>query len=259
MTCGGVKRAKATVILFPVIHSASMMKRVRRAEILDEDGGSREEIASSLRTLRVINRLFGGNRMHARLLRRAAAHIDERRCLHVLEVAAGHADVLQAAVRQLAWQRRCKITLLDRSPLHLPSPAHWPPDLPAAARITGDALAIPLPDHSVDIVACCLFLHHLDEEQTGRFLEEALRVARIAVIVNDLERSRLHYLLARLMSLVDPSRISRHDGPASVGQAYTADELRRFLRQTRHPFELPRGFLFRLGAIVWKDPLPHAG
>jgi hypothetical protein len=79
-----------------------------------------------------------------------------------------------------------------------------------------------------------------------------LRVARIAVVVNDLERGRLHYLLARLASLVDPSRISRHDGPASVRQAYTADELRGLLRHTGCRFELPRGFLFRIGAVVWK-------
>jgi ubiquinone/menaquinone biosynthesis C-methylase UbiE len=229
-----------------------MVKRVREAEILDEDGGSPSEIACSLRSLRIINLLFGGNRMHARLLRRAAAHVDPQRQLHLLEVASGRADVLQAAVRELAWQHRCRITLLDRSVQHLPSSADWSPELPAAERITGDALAIPLPDHSVDIVACCLFLHHLDEEQTRVFLMEALRVARIAVVVNDLERSRLHYLLARLASLVDPSRISRHDGPVSVRQAYTADELRRLLRHTGCKFELPRGFLFRIGAVVWK-------
>ncbi|MGI8770908.1 MAG: methyltransferase domain-containing protein [Acidobacteriaceae bacterium] len=234
------------------------MKRVCEAEILDQDGGSPSEIASALESIRRINLRFGGNRMHTRLLRRAAAHIETQRKLHLLEVASGQADVLQAAVRQLNWQHRCSITLLDRSAQHLPSAASWPPDLPAPERITGDALAIPLADQSVDIVACCLFLHHLDEQQARVFLKEALRVARVAVIVNDLERNRLHYLLARLAALMDPSRISRHDGPVSVRQAYTAGELRSLLRQTGQRFELPRGFLFRLGAVLWKDPAPHA-
>ncbi len=234
-----------------------MMKRVREAEILDHDGGPPDEIASSLRSLRVINRLFGGNRMHIRLLRRAAVEVNAHQRIHLLEVASGHADVLQAAVRQLAWQDRCSITLLDRSAQHLPSSVDWPPDLPAANCITGDALAIPLPDRSVDIVACCLFLHHLDEQQARIFLDEALRVARIAVVINDLERTRVHYLLARLAALVDPSRISRHDGPASVRQAYTAGELRALLRQTGRRFELRCGFLFRMGAVLWKDATPQ--
>ncbi len=110
---------------------------------------------------------------------------------------------------------------------------------------------MPPPDKSVDIISNCLFFHHLDEAQAARYLREALRVARVAVIVNDLERNWLHYRLARLMSLVDPSRLSKHDGPVSVRRAYTADEVAALARQTGHRFEIVRGYLFRFGLILW--------
>ena len=137
-------------------------------------------------------------------------------------------------------------TLLDRQASHLP--ADWPQGLPAPRLLPGDALEIPLPDRSVDVVISCLFLHHLAPVQAARFLEEAIRVSRVAVAINDLERTRLHYALARVFALADPSRLSRHDGPVSVRQAYSASELRAMLEATGCPWELRRRFLFRHAA-----------
>jgi ubiquinone/menaquinone biosynthesis C-methylase UbiE len=225
--------------------------RVIEEELLDVDAGSPSEVASALRSLQWVNRFFGGSRMHALLFEAIWPRTPEER-LDVLEVASGHADALQFALTKCT--HRCpailRIALLDRNAQHLPPPAEWNPALPQPQRIVGDALRIPLPDKSVDVVSCCLFLHHLDEGAALRFLTEALRVARKGVLVNDLERSRAHYALARLWSLVDPSRLSRHDGPVSVRRAYTRMELERLLHQIGHPFSLRRGFLFRLGAII---------
>jgi ubiquinone/menaquinone biosynthesis C-methylase UbiE len=228
------------------------MKRVIEEELLDRDQGTPEEIASSLKSLRHVNRWFGGNRTHTLLLLRVAGKMQCAE-MHVLEVASGRADVLQAAAKAL--MRRgvaLRMTLLDNSSQHLPSEDDWDRELPSPERIEGDALRIPVADGSVDVVSCCLFLHHLDEQQAALFLREALRVARIAVIVNDLERTRLHYVLARLHALTDASRISRHDGPVSVRRSYTYEELEGLLANSGCRLELRRRFLFRLGALIWK-------
>jgi ubiquinone/menaquinone biosynthesis C-methylase UbiE len=111
---------------------------------------------------------------------------------------------------------------------------------------------------SVDIVSCCLFLHHLEPPQVASFLAEAQRVARVAVIINDVERSAIHYRLARVNRLIDRSRISRHDGPASVHRAYTYRELARMLANTGSSFALERAWLYRLGAVLWCDEGPIA-
>jgi hypothetical protein len=233
------------------------MKRILKEELLDADQGSPHEVASALRSLRWINRLFGGDSMHTRLLRHATAGAPARP-LHLLEVASGRADALQTAIKRLCWQQRVRITLLDRSAQHLPPRSAWSADLPAPELIAADALHIPLPADSVDIVGSCLFLHHLRDSEARIFLAEALRVARIAVVINDLERHPVHYLLSRIASLVDPSRLSRHDGPVSVRRAYTTLELDRMLRACGYRFQVHRGFLFRLGLVVWKHhgPLP---
>jgi ubiquinone/menaquinone biosynthesis C-methylase UbiE len=229
--------------------------RVQEDEWLDEDLGSPAEVASALRSLRWVNLLFGGNRMHRRLLQRAVSRVDTQSDLHLMEVASGRGDVLASAAANLRWPReKLRITLLDRSADHLPAvTSGWPRHLPQPEGIAADALHIPLPDGSVDIISNCLFLHHLTEPQAALYLREALRVARVAVIVNDLERRWLHYRLARLFSLIDPSRLSRHDGPVSVRRSYTVEEIQQLARTTGHAFEIHRGYLFRYGLILWKQ------
>ena len=104
----------------------------------------------------------------------------------------------------------------------------------------------------MDIVSCCLFLHHLEPPQIVRYLAEAQRVARVAVVINDLERTALHYRLALLNRIIDLSRISRHDGPVSVRRAYTA-RTRPHDHEHRPQLHLERAWLYRLGAVLWCD------
>ncbi len=226
------------------------MDRIVEQEWLDYDLGTREEIEESLRTVSRVNRWFGGNRLHTRLLRTALAATPGAAPAHILEVACGHAEVLQAALLRLA--QPVTVSLLDRSAHHLPELSTWPTQLPTPQLLVGDALELAMPDDSVDIVSCCLFLHHLSPEEVMRFVAEACRVARVALVINDLERSRMNVRLAEIFCRIDPSRLSRHDGPASARAAYTAAELQAMLTETGRRFELSRHFLYRLGAIVWK-------
>jgi SAM-dependent methyltransferase len=231
------------------------MQRIEAEEMLDQEGWSPAEVSCALSAIRTVNRLYGGDRTHKLLFRKVIQRLPGQP-LHILEVASGRGEVLQAAVRQLQDSgTNVSVTLLDQHASHLPGPDDWPTPLPQPAVLAGDALALPLPDASVDVVSCCLFLHHLGPEAMRKFLREALRVARVAVLVNDVERSRLHYSLARLQSLVDPSPLSQHDGPTSVRQAYTLGELRAAVAELGHAYDLQRYWLCRMGLVLWKRPL----
>jgi ubiquinone/menaquinone biosynthesis C-methylase UbiE len=230
------------------------MQRIEAEELLDQEGWSAAEVDCALSAIRTVNRLYGGDRTHKLLFQKVIGRLPGQP-LHILEVASGRGEVLQATVRQLqASGTPVSVTLLDQHASHLPRPGDWAPPLPEPTSLAADALEMPLPDASVDVVSCCLFLHHLGPAAMRRFLREALRVARIAVLVNDLERSRLHYILARLQSLIDPSKLSQHDGPASVRQAYTRSELEAAVRELGYAYELERYWMCRLGLVVWKAP-----
>jgi ubiquinone/menaquinone biosynthesis C-methylase UbiE len=139
---------------------------------------------------------------------------------------------------------RLELTLLDRARSHLNG---------LAPAVVGDALALPFRDASFDLVGCGLFAHHLSPEELLQFINEGLRVCRMGVLVNDLIRHPIHMALIYSGYPLYRGRLTRHDAPASVRQAYTVQEMRSMLeRSAAARVEITKHYLFRMGAIVWK-------
>ncbi|HXP17969.1 MAG TPA: methyltransferase domain-containing protein [Terriglobales bacterium] len=221
------------------------MKRVVIPELLDTDSGTPAEVADSLADLHGINHRFGGVDTTEAMVARVARQVNAK-SLSLLEVAAGTGYV-PATVQQRLCHRglQLDVTLLDRAPSHLGN------GVPA---VVGDALELPFQDASFDLLSCNLFAHHLSPEELLQFAGEGLRVCRIALLINDLVRHPLHLALVYAAVPLFRSRLTRHDGPASVRRAYTPEELRALLAQTRAArVEIHRHYLYRMGVIAWKS------
>ena len=81
-------------------------------------------------------------------------------------------------------------------------------------------------DGSFDVVHSSMLLHHLEPPDAVAMLHEMARVARRAVVVNDLDRTQRWYILARLLSRVATGNpYTRNDAPLSVRRAYRPREL----------------------------------
>ena len=220
------------------------MKRIPTTELLDSDSGTPEEISASLADLRSINRKFGGAATTLAMVERVAEATGSGR-LSLLEVAAGSGDVPCYAREKLSVRGvDLEVTLLDRSALHVGN---------GGRSVVGDALALPFSNASFDLVSCGLFAHHLSSNQVVQFVNEGLRVAKCAVLINDLIRHPLHLMMVYAGWPLYSSRLTRHDAPASVRQAYTIPEMQSMLRQTTASrVEITRHYLFRMGVIAWK-------
>jgi ubiquinone/menaquinone biosynthesis C-methylase UbiE len=87
-------------------------------------------------------------------------------------------------------------------------------------------------DGSFDIAHASLVLHHLEAPRAVDLLADMGRVARRAVIVNDLERGWPWFMAARALATVATrNRYTRHDGPLSVRRAYSRGEVAKMARQ----------------------------
>ena len=225
------------------------MKRVVTPELLDSDAATPAEVQQTLADLRRINRWFGGISTTRRMLEQVVARIRQRSSqrgeITLLDVGAGSGDVSLTAARQIRPPAQIRVTLMDRMPAHLPRNG--------TGTVAGDALALPFLDNSFDLVTCSLLIHHLEREQIVHFVNQALRVARVAVLLNDLRREPLHLAL---MCAGYPlfARLTLHDGIASVRRAYTPQELKSILGNTDAAgVEMENRYLYRMGIIVWKD------
>jgi ubiquinone/menaquinone biosynthesis C-methylase UbiE len=221
------------------------MQRVSTPEILDTDACPPHEVEKSLRDLGSINRWFGGVATTRSMIERVASATGYKH-LSVLEVAAGYGEVPRAAGEHL---RRKGITLdvlcLDRVRSHLRKGK--------GSAVVADALALPFPDNSFDLVGCSLFAHHLEPAELAYFVSEALRVSRRAVLINDLIRHPMHLALVYAGFPLMRSYVSRVDGVASVRRAYVPEEVKQILSSHNRKIEISRHYLFRMGVIVWKN------
>jgi 2-polyprenyl-3-methyl-5-hydroxy-6-metoxy-1,4-benzoquinol methylase len=82
------------------------------------------------------------------------------------------------------------------------------------------------PEETFDIVICSLFLHHLDEAQAVELLKRMARLSSHLVLVNDLHRGTVNYLLVALASrLVTRSAVVHVDALRSIRAAFTPREV----------------------------------
>jgi ubiquinone/menaquinone biosynthesis C-methylase UbiE len=225
------------------------MKRVVTPELLDSDAATPAEVQETLADLRRINRWFGGISTTRRMLEQVVARLRKRSSdrgeFTLLDVGAGSGDVSLTAARQIRPPAQIRVTLMDRMPAHLPRNG--------TGTVAGDALALPFLDSSFDLVTCSLLIHHLEREQIVHFVNDALRVARVAVLLNDLRREPLHLALMYAGYPIF-SRLTLHDGIASVRRAYTPQELKSILGNTDAAVvEMENQYLYRMGIIVWKS------
>lgn len=196
-------------------------QRRELVELLDLPGNDERALRQNLAHLRLLNRWLGWSAAVDRdltmLMRRHGL-----RSATVLDIATGSADIPQELVRRAARQGS-RLTVIGTDVSR---------DVLNSARRTGlalvqhDAAALPFRDRSADYVLCNLAAHHFPPDMLCRALAEMWRVTRHGIIISDLGRGRLSYVLARLMALVLRNPLTSHDGPVSVLRAYTPEELR---------------------------------
>jgi len=205
------------------------LPRSDAAELLDAPIADLGALADNLRDLRALDRYLGGTALTWRALLPMLRRLPPGARATLLDVATGAAD----APRRLAALAHGQG--YDLRPVA--SDRLW--EVLRFARAAGvtfplvqhDASAIPIGDSGVDFVTCSLALHHFDPQAAATLLRELARVARRGVVVNDLRRSRLAYLGARLLALGPWHAMARHDGPLSVLRAYTLVEAQELVRQ----------------------------
>jgi SAM-dependent methyltransferase len=215
------------------------LQRRNQPELMDQPKIDERELATDLRNLAWINRLLGGIAVIRAHLPREALGIrywvfgartqypipdTQRRTppWTVLDVATGGGDIPRWIVRH---GQPIDLVAVDLHPQMLRLAKAWSAGLPIRlARC--DARRLPFRDGSVDLVLCSLMLHHLTEADAVQVLRELGRVTRRRLIVNDLRRSRIAYILIWLITRLSRNPLTRYDSPASVERAFTPAELR---------------------------------
>lgn len=223
-------------------------RRSYELEDIDKGNYTAAEYEDCIGELQLVNRWMGdAHTLKSTLFKDVAAK--ELRDFSVLDVGAGSGELLRVTAM---WARETGrgmrgvgLELNERSASAILEESH---EFPEITSVRGDALALPFGNTDFDYVICSLFTHHFVEEQVVQILREMNRVAQRRIIVIDLHRHPIAYLLyTTLGKLVLKNRLLRHDGALSILRSFKAEELFDLAKRAGlHDFWVSRHFPYRL-------------
>jgi len=227
-------------------------ERLYEEELLDAGEGTDDDVAGSLIDLRRINRFLGGRKVIMRAIETCLQQTAPEQ-ISLLDVGTGSAD-LPMAVAELCRQRGVAafIAAVDLSERNLRIARTRLDVGPEIHLVRADSLNLPFAARSFDFVTASLFLHHFRDEDVIRLLADFARIARQAVIVNDLIRNLVPYYFTRIAGpLLAKSFLTRNDGPVSVLRGFTIFEMNELADHAGlEKRELKRVFPYRLSLVA---------
>jgi 2-polyprenyl-3-methyl-5-hydroxy-6-metoxy-1,4-benzoquinol methylase len=208
--------------------------RNRQPELMDDPALDAEQHRHALNGLSRVNRFSRSTAILWPAIREVVGHTSSRP-LRILDIASGGGDV---AIGLAARARRSKvdvqITGCDISPLAVEHATQLVQQFQFSNLqfLEEDAIHGTL-DGPYDIVMCSLFLHHLPEDDACILLRRMQELATHRVLVNDLRRTQIGYVLAWAgCRLLTRSPIVHTDGPLSVRAAFSIDEVRQLAEES---------------------------
>ncbi len=216
-----------------------------------------DTLAGNLRDLARINRWLGGASLSRHALERLSWSGGPR--LDLLDVGTGGADIPLRLLESWSGSTGLTVVAVDSRPEVIDAARRVHPGIDRTTGLrleVADGAALPFSDGQFDVVHASMVLHHLEPGEAVAMLRELRRVARRAIVINDLQRARIHWLGAWLMGhLLTRNAYTRNDAPLSVRRAYTAREMSRLLVEAGlRPRSIERGFLGHRWAILAEVP-----
>jgi 2-polyprenyl-3-methyl-5-hydroxy-6-metoxy-1,4-benzoquinol methylase len=211
---------------------SSLKQRQRRPEIMDDPALEAARHVHALAGLARINWISGSDRILWRPLL-AMTRNNPGRIVRVLDIATGAGDVPIGL-----WRRgrgaglNLEVSGGDISPTALAVANQNARAAGADVKffkldVQNDGIPA-----GFDVLTCSLFLHHLSEEQAVALLGQMQQAAGRMVLINDLRRCRLGFVMAWTASrILTTSAVVRVDAPRSALAAFTLAEIRALADQ----------------------------
>ena len=206
-------------------------KRNRDPEMMDDADVAVETLQRVLDDLDRANSLLGGNKITLNAVERMIAE-DGGISYTILDMGCGNGSMLREIVN---LGRRLNITInaigIDLSQKGLDIAKAASTDFPEISYLKQDILALSPDDLKCDILLCTLTMHHFYSENIPVFLKQFTKLARIGIVINDLQRSALaYYLFKGFSAIFIRTKIAKHDGLVSIQSGFTKVELEDFAK-----------------------------
>ena len=207
-------------------------QRASEDELMDDLNASGEVIDQTLRELKTINKLLGGNQVTTNGLNKLLKNQTVSDKLVIADLGCGGGDIL-ILVAKWARKRNIKVELIgyDANPHIIEYARSHCQDFAEISFYTEDIFAEDFKSNQFDIVLCTLFTHHFSDQHLTGIFHQFKKQASIGVVINDLHRHWFAFYAIKLLTqLFSKSPMVKYDAPLSVRRAFKKTDLKKIMQ-----------------------------
>ncbi len=202
-------------------------RRSTQREIMDDLDFQGEEMGKLLNDLKVVNKWLGGYKISLVALSEILKDIPKNKTIRILDLGCGDGQMLRVCgdfIKNKGYEYEGVGIDFNENILKIAreQSLNYPNIQFSKVDVLEQAELIP----KCDIALCTLFLHHFPEKKMETLVQSLLDKTKHAVIINDLQRSRLAFRLFQVFGRVAlRTKTARYDGLVSIARSFSQKEL----------------------------------
>ena len=206
-------------------------KRSNQPELMDDFQEGRENLQIVFDDINRVNTILGGGSITVHAVA-DLIQANPQESYTIIDMGCGDGHILREVAKfcnKRAIDSRLIGIDLNTEALQLAKEAsHAYPEIEYQHR---DILELQVADLNCDIVINTLTMHHFKDKDLVIFLKKFNQLARIGVVINDLQRSRWAYYLFKAFSLIFiKSETAKIDGLISISKGFIKSDLIQYAK-----------------------------
>jgi len=194
-------------------------------ELMDDFNMEGEILRDALDKIANINQLLGGNKITLDGVASLIKSKPKQEIIRIIDIGCGSGDMLRTLA---AYGKKHQLIFLLKGIDANSFTIDYARDLSNAyENITYECKDIFNDDNEeCDIMLCTLTLHHFKDEEIIAFLRNYMRLAKLGIVINDLNRNKMaYYLFKAVCFLFRLNDMSREDGLVSILRGFKRADL----------------------------------
>jgi len=209
--------------------------RTSERELMDDPEISQLDLQEALIDISKTNRMLGGNSITIKALQRLFKENPSKNNWTIVDVGCGDGEMLRL-ISDYFKSKSIHLNLvgIDLSSQSITLGKKMSQSYTNINLIEKDIFSIDPETFTCDVMICTLTLHHFKDRDIFLFIKQFVKLAQVAIVINDLQRSKIAYQLFRVFSRIFiRSHVAKNDGLVSIASGFKKNELKKVAQQLK--------------------------
>lgn len=218
---------------------------------MDDFDMSGELLRDTLDKLGSINKWLGGNRITINGLEELLRNQPKEKQYTIIDLGCGHGDILRL-IAEFGRRKNYQFKLIgiDANRDAIEYARELSGGFPEISYISIDIFSEEFLQMKYDIALSTLFLHHFDENEIRILLKDISKTANLGIVINDLHRHWLAFILFKILGLFISNHMIVQDGLTSILRSFKRKELETFSKELNLKSQIGWKWAFRYQWLI---------